>query len=345
MTAGRVRRLRRLLGAGLLGALLLGLVLLLARPGVHGPLARAFQTIARDAFGDDAGDLGLLLDDTSGLGLGDPVFRADRPSGLEPAGWVASIGAGRVTIRLAPGERLDGAWRLVRLGAPRGLADAWRLAVPPEAGRALAARAKEELSGLLQESVLPELRRRLPEFLSRVDPRHDPRARAVLDGVGAAVAERLRPLADELVRYVGRDLEKRFGFLDRVSLLLKYLRGDTDALRGELVPAATESATRWWAARRDAVLTAVGEALLAEAKPVGTWLVEAVLPAARDTLLRPVLDAQAPAIERSAQRVLDDATRLVVEAPEGGFRVRFAAAVRSRLLEKRGPLLLLERAP
>ena len=75
------------------------------------------------------------------------------------------------------------------------------------------------------------------------------------------------------------------------------------------------------------------------------WLGADVLQAALEELAEPVLATNRAQLEREAEAVMGDVLRTVVRAPEGGFRVRFAAILRSRLLEKDEPLLLLRRAP
>jgi hypothetical protein len=212
----------------------------------------------------------------------------------------------------------------------------------PEAVRArLAASFDATLRGLLAEAILPEVRRRLPAFLERVDPRTDEEARKVLDAVGGEVLERLRPLGDELARQVADDVKERFDFLERVGLLWDLLRGDAEALREQVTPVALKSAADWWEANQEAVLTRVGEGIAARLPELQRWALDDVLPAARDEIASPVIEAQAGAIEAAADRLVRRVADDVVEAPEGGFRLRFRSVLRTRLLEKDEPLLLL----
>ena len=55
-----------------------------------------------------------------------------------------------------------------------------------------------------------------------------------------------------------------------------------------------------------------------------------------------MLEAHRARLEQIAEDALGRAVDAIVLAPEGGFRVRFAAVLRTRLLDKRAPLLLLE---
>lgn len=338
------RAQRRLLGSVLLALVPILLLALLLTPSVRAPLGRSFQTIGLDVFASDEGDLRLPLEaPLGGLVPGHPIYEAGVDRGLRPFAWVVAVEPDALRIRFAPGE-FPGAqrWRLIALDSPSGLGDAWQMAVPPsvaaELGRSLSAR----LERLLADTVLPEVRARLPSFLARVDPRKDERAREVLGAVGKAVVARVRPYVNELGDAVAHDMKKHFDLLDRLGLLWGMVRGDATGLARKLLPVAEASAKRWWREHQDDVLTAAGEAVLDEAPRWQAWLTQEVWDAAREELAEPLLAAQRDQIEAAA----DDAIRVVldavVEAPDGGFRTRFAAVLRSRLLEKDEPLLLLE---
>jgi hypothetical protein len=83
----------------------------------------------------------------------------------------------------------------------------------------------------------------------------------------------------------------------------------------------------------------------ARREEIVAWLEEALLVAIRDQLALPVLESQRAFLEREAEAALAEIVDAAVVSPEGGLRVRFAAAVRSALLGKRSPLLLLEPGP
>ena len=338
------RRQRRLLGSVLLALVPVLLVSLLLSPGVRVPLARSLETLGVDVFASDEGDLRLALArPPAGLEPGHPVYQAEVERGLRPVAWVVAVEAAAVRIRFAPGEEVSGTrWRLLALDAPSGLGDSWQVAVPPEVAADLERKLSARLERLLAESILPEIRRRLPSFLARVDPRKDPRAREVLGAVGTAVVERVRPYVNELGNAVARDMKDHFDLLDRLGLLWGMLRGDANGLAKKLLPIAEASAKRWWLRHQDAVLAAAGDAVMDEAPRWQGWLTTEVWKAAREELAEPLLEAKKEQIEDAA----DDAIRVVldavVEAPDGGFRTRFATVLRARLLKKGDPLLILE---
>ena len=338
------RRQRRILGSVLLVLLPVLLVTLLLTPGVRVPLGRTLETLGVDAFASDTGDLRLELQrPPPGLVPGHPVYQAGVDRGLWPVAWVTAIEPAAVRIRFAPGERVrDTGWRLVALDAPTGLGDAWRVAVPPEVAADLESRLSVRLERLLTEAILPEVHTRLPSFLARVDPRKDPRAREVLGAVGSAVVERVRPYVRDLGDAVARDLKDHFDLLERLGLLWGMVRGDARGLARKLLPIAEASVKRWWRKHQDEVLAAAGEAVMDEAPRWQAWLTREVWAAAREELAEPLLDAKRDEIEAAADDAIRVVLHAVVEAPGGGFRTRFAAVLRSRLLEKDEPLLLLE---
>jgi len=155
---------------------------------------------------------------------------------------------------------------------------------------------------------------------------------------------RLEPLADELAAHVTREVEKKFDLLDRLGLLWKMVRGDGQGLRRELVPVAKQAAARWWEVNKDRVLGAVGDGLRQQMPLVRAWVEGELLDAALDELVAPIWQAQRPRLEAEAEALLRVAASTFVESPTGGFRVRFATAIRHVLLGKRSALLLLEPA-
>jgi hypothetical protein len=336
---------KRRLGSALLLGLVAFAVSLPFLPGVRAPLARTVRTVATDLFAGDTGLLRLPVGTTEGVRPGEPVFLAARPGALRPAAHVARVGDGEVWIRFAVGEDGTGPFRLRVLPPPRGFEDTLRLAVSDETLDLLTRELSGRLLALLREHLLPDLEARLPGFLGRIDPRTSPEARRVLEGVGGEVVERLKPFADDLVSQIARSLEQRFDLLDRVGLLWKVVRGDAKGLRREIQPVAVSAAEAWWQARGDEVIGAVGAGVAARTDEWKAWLGGEVLEAAREELGEPLLREHRARLERAAEDALGRVVDEVVAAPEGGFRVRFASVLRTRLLDKDAPLLLLEALP
>jgi len=339
------RRHRRIAGSALLLLLPLLLVVLLLRPAVREPLGRSLATVGVDLFGGDEGDLRLPVKVPSGLVPGHPVYLAAEERGLRPVAYVVGVETDALRLRFAPGEAREGQWRLLALDAPSGLGDSWRMAVPPDVAADLGSRLSTRLKTLLTDAILPELQERLPAFLARVDPRRDARSREVLSAVGRSVVQRLQPYVDSLSDAVARDMEAHFDLLDRLGLLWKMLRGDARGLARKVMPVAKRSVQQWWSLHQDEVLTAAAQAVLAEAPRWTSWLENDVWNAAREELGEPVLEARRKQIEGAAEDALHEVLDAVVTAPGGGFRTRFAAMLRSRLLKKGEPLLLLEAVP
>ncbi len=331
---------KRALGAVLLLALAIGLVLLVGRAGVRQRLARVLGLVAHDAFASTEADARHALPETTGIRRGDPVFLDANPDGLRPVAYVTAVEEEGVRLRVFPDASVPVDARLVRLAPPRGLADAYRMAVPPETKARLERELGDAVRGLLADAILPEIKRRLPSFLARVDPRSDEDARAVLDAIGESVLQRLRPLGDDLAERVASDVKGEYDLLERLGLLWGFLRGDAEGLRRRLAPVAAKSARAWWEEHREEVLTRMGEGIAAKLPDLQTWVMEDVLPAARDEIATPVLASQAPTIERTAERLIRRVSDAVIETPGGGFRLRFRTVLRTRLLEKDEPLLI-----
>ncbi|MHC5012498.1 MAG: hypothetical protein ACYTG6_16400 [Planctomycetota bacterium] len=339
------RTRHRILGSVVLAALPLGLLILLLAPGVRRPLGRTLSVVAGDWFGSEVDTLRLRVTGAEGARRGDPVFLADAPGGLRPVAHVARVEDGALRIRFAPDFDRRGRWRLHAYPASRRLDEAYDVAVTPEAARHLRRELTTRIESVLREGVLPELERRLPEFLARVDPRKDPVAREVLDSVGGEILERTKPYLDHLTTQIVKGIQDRFDFLERMGLLWKFASGDGEGLRRELEPVAVTAVTTWWGANADRVLTVIGEAVMAKAPEWQRWLGNEVFDAAREELAEPVFRSQRARLEKEAEEVLETVVEEVVLAPGGGFRIRFAAVLRSTLLDKESPLLLLERVP
>lgn len=323
----------------------LGLLTLLVLPSLRKPLRSVGHTLGAGLFASSGEDLHLPLADRRHVSVGHPIFRADREQGFQPVAWVSAVDAEGVRVHFASGETETGPWRLVALAAARGLSDAWAVAVPQETASRLGRLLSARVERLLEDVVVPEIRAGMPAFLARVDPRHDPRAKEVLEAVGGEVAEQLRPFVDDLASHVTKDIEREFDLLDRVGLLWRIVRGDGDGLGKKLLPVAEQSVKAWWTERQNEVLSAVGRGVASRAGDLQAWLLEDVWTAAREELAEPMLEARRERLEREGEAAIAEVLAAVVRMPEGGFRTRFAAVVRARLLEKDEPLLLLERVP
>jgi hypothetical protein len=195
------------------------------------------------------------------------------------------------------------------------------------------------------ETLLPDLRARLPRFLSRIDPTKAPGSDRLLRPLTDDVLQRLKPHFDALAEEVTQALKRKYDLLDRMGVLWKFLRGDADGLKREVLPVAEETARAWWAAHRDEVLRAAGEGLRSQGPAIESWLEEEVLAAARDELLEPMWTAHAAALETELRAWAALAADEVALDPRGGFRTRFAALLRHHLLGDTSSLLLLERGP
>lgn len=338
-TRGRLGLLLLVVLVGLAGT---GLRRLLASPGC----ARVWYEV-RSVFGPGpGGDLVLEVDSLAGVRLGDPVYAHDPARGARPLAHVAWLSAPgtppRIGVRGAAGERLPPHARLHRLEPTRRLGESLAKAVPPADREAFAARLGERALAVWREALEPELGRRLPAFLARLDPERDPATRALLAGLGATLWARLDPLVGELTRAVRKALDDELGFLDRMGLLWKVATGDDKGLERKVLPVARAASERWWEENRGRVLEAVGGALAAHRADLLRWAGAQLAGAARAELLEPVLAQQRGRLEAEAEALLGEAADAFVRGPDGALRVRFAAVVRDALLGKRSALLLLE---
>lgn len=332
---------KRWIGFGLLAVV--AVLILFVFVQVREPLGRVLGTFAHDAFGGVRGDRRFEVDRADDVRRGDPVYLAERADALRPIGYVTRVEPRVLYVRVVRGESLADDLVLKVHGAPQDLGASLRLAVPPATLAALEAEVGDEMRTLLRDAILPAVKRELPGFLARVDPRRDPRAREVLQSLSDEVMRRLKPLGEDLASQVAADVERRYDLLARLGLLWQMVRGDSEGLKRDLTPVATESAKRWWEEHQDDVLTKVGEAIVDRGDELQGWISSEVLTAAKEELLEPVLASQGKRIEHAADRLLRRASAAVVESPAGGFRLQFATVLRTRLLEKDSPLLLLER--
>jgi hypothetical protein len=256
---------------------------------------------------------------------------------------VVALEAAGLRVRFEPEVAALDELRLECLASSKTLGEALSLALPPESVRRLGEALRARLGVTFEEALRPELKARLPAFLERVDPRHDPRAKAEVAALGAAVMARLSPLLDSLSREVTQAVDKRFDLLDRLGLLWKMVKGDGEGLRKDLLPVAQAAAARWWSEHASEVLEALGQGLGDRGTQLGDWLAGPVWEAAQAELFVPILRAQRARLEAEAQALLEAALAEVVLAPGGGLRPRFAHVVRTHLLGHHAPLLLVRR--
>ncbi|MCA9314526.1 MAG: hypothetical protein KDB73_03455 [Planctomycetes bacterium] len=345
--ARRLGRGERVLGHALLVAAVMGAVVVASRPDVRAAATRIAGEAASAVRPVGDADVRFDVGTVEGVRRGAPVY-APGPDGVaDVVGHVVAVEDGaepRVVVRAAVGRELPTGYRLTVHPPRRSLRDAVALAVPDDEARRFADQLATRALALWSEQVAPELERRLPAFLDRIDPTEDTEARKVADVLGAELVARLEPLADELAAHVTREVEKKFDLLDRLGLLWKMVRGDGQGLRRELVPVAKQAAARWWEVNKDRVLGAVGDGLRQQMPLVRAWVEGELLDAALDELVAPIWQAQRPRLEAEAEALLRVAASTFVESPTGGFRVRFATAIRHVLLGKRSALLLLEPA-
>jgi uncharacterized protein (DUF2267 family) len=345
----RGARLRILAGSVVLIGTLLTAVAVVARPAVTRPAARVARVLwsALDAERED--DLVARVPDLRGIRPGLPAFRDDDAGTTRPVAHVVRCGRDAdgawVRLRFEPGVDPIGPWKLRAYPPSRKLRAALETAVTREAAARFGAQVAARVRALWSEALLPEAKRRLPDFLARIDPTRDTEARRLVTVLAGALRTHLDPLLDGLLAHIAAAVKHKFDLLDRLGMLWKVVRGDAHGLERELAPVAKDAARTWWAQHQGDVLQAVGHALDEHAAEVQAWVGGELLDAAREELAGPVFEAQRPRIEAEAQRLLRSAADAFVNAPGGGFRVRFAAVLRTNLLDKRTALLLLTHGP
>ena len=340
-------RIQFLLGSVVLvGAVLTGLLVLLS-PQVARPAARIASAFGSALDGERADDLVSPVESLQGLEVGLPVFLGNGDGATTPIAHVVTWGADAerawVRLRFEPGVDSRGPWKLHAYAPSRKLRAALETAVTQEGAARFGELVLARLRALWQEAILPEARSRLPAFLGRIDPREDTEARALLQGLSKSMLAQLDPLLDALLDHVTNAVKRKFDLLDRLGMLWKVVKGDAKALKRQLVPVAKEAAQQWWAENEAAVLAAVGRALADHADGFRDWAAGELFHAAREELIEPIFAAQQERIEADGQALLRAAAEEFVTAPGGGFRVRFAAVLRTNLLNKKTALLLLER--
>ncbi len=343
----RATRTQVLAGSIVLCVALLGLVLLLASPVVAKPAGRVAATLASALDAERESDLRMAVPSLKGIHTGLPVFFLGDPPESRPIAHVADFGQDGgeawVRLRFEPGAKSEGPWTLRAYPPSRKLKAAFETVVTPEAASRFGRHVADRLELVWEEAVLPEARKHLPAFLERIDPSKDTQAKVVLDAFSKTVIAELEPLLDDLADDVTDAVKKKFDVLDRLGLLWKAVRGDGKGLKKEVLPVAKEAARKWWAGNQAAVMKALGRAFSAHGEEFKDWAGGELFEAARDELVLPVLESQGERLESEGEALLRAAAKEFVEAPEGGFRVRFAQMLRTQLLNKKTALLLLQR--
>ena len=335
-------------GSLLLLGIATGAVWAIQSPGVQRPLERVAREAWSGVVATRPSDLLVVPETFEGVQVGAPVYLVDAHGDATAIAHVVSRKAevdGRPALRLrfSADASPAGPWRLRVFPPRRGLMDAVGLAVPEEVQTALSDELTKRLRGLWEEALEPSIRKRLPAFLDRLDPRTAQASKHTLGLIGGTLFEHLRPHLNGLMDDVTRAVDRHYDLLDRMGLLWKFVRGDRKGLKREVLPVAERAARDWWARNQNQVLDSVGVAVKARMPELRRFLETEVLAAAHQELLEPVLKEQQRRIAKEAERALREVVREVVEAPSGGFRVRFAGVLRHVLLQKKTAVLLLER--
>lgn len=342
----RAQRLKAQVGSLVIVVVVAFGVVKLSMPTVARPAGRVLATLTSALEADRAGDLVMTVADRRGIEPGLPVFRMDASGSTRPLAHVHTVeasGSGaRLRLRFAHGESSAGVWRLHAYPPSRKLGAALEMAVTPEAarrfGRAVAAR----FDRLWRDALMPAAEERLPKFLARIDPTKDTEARPLVKAVTSSILQRLQPLLDNLANTVTHAMKQRFDLLDRLGLLLRFVRGDAKGLKKQLMPVAVAAAQRWWAVHQSTVLKEIGAAVSEHLLALRTWAGGELFTALREELVEPVFAEQRHRLEAEGEALLRLAADEFVESPDGGFRVRFAGVLRAQLLNKKTALLLLE---
>lgn len=345
----RAPRLQKTVGSAVLVAALLGLVILLTSPVVARPAARVAASLGSAFVDEQAGDLVRPVASLDGIQAGLPVFFLGEPPESRPIAHVVAQGVGTdgpwVRLRFEPGVDRSGPWSLRAHTPSRKLKAAYATVVTPEAAARFGREVASRLEALWQEAVLPDARKHMPGFLERIDPTQDTQSRLLLEAFSKTVIAELDPMLDDLASHVTSAVKRKFDVLDRLGMLWKVVSGDEKGLKKEIMPVAKEAARAWWQSHQREVMQALGRAFSAHADEFRAWAGTELFEAARDELVLPVLQSQGERLEAEGEALLRLAAKEFVEAPEGGFRVRFAQMLRTQLLNKKTALLLLERTP
>lgn len=343
----RGQRLKLLAGSAVLAVLLLFVVGLLASSSVARPAGRVLATFASALDPDRASDLTMDVTSVQGMRPGLPVFRLDAPGVLRPIAHVLRVevsgSGGEVHLRFAPDADPSGPWRLHAFPPSQKLGAALEMAVTRDAALRFGGEVARRLERLWEEALLPEAQARFPQFLARIDPTKDTDAKPLVENLTASILQRMAPLLDDLSNTVTQAVKRKFDLLDRLGLLFRFVRGDAKGLKKQIMPVAVAAAQHWWLLRREAVLAAIGAAIAENGGDLRAWAGGELFQAARTELIEPILAAQRERLESEGEALLRMAAAEFVQAPSGGLRVRFAALLRTQLLDKKNALLLLER--
>jgi len=321
----------------------------LARPEIAQPAQRVFASF-RSAFESDReSDLFVTLDSLEGIERGLPIFHLDGTAERQPVAHVHDLGSGEtgcwVQVRFEPGEDATGPWTLTSYPPSRRLSSAIKMAVTDEAAQRFGHELIGRIETLWRDVLLPDLEARLPGFLTRIDPTKDTEARRVMQALTKSTMKRISPMLDGLAEWVTWKVKHELDTLDRLGLLIKVIRGDSKGLSRKITPIAKAAAEYWWNENQDRVLRAVGEGFEEQYPAIRKWVAGELFDATREELAEPIFAAHRGRLEAEAEALLKRAADEFVKAPEGGFRVRFAAVLRAQLLNKKTALLVLERTP
>ncbi|MDJ0522294.1 MAG: hypothetical protein QNJ90_09495 [Planctomycetota bacterium] len=342
-------RIRFVLGTCVLLGALGALAWLLATPAVSGPALRVASALASSIETDRPEDVILAVPALDGIQPGLPVFHLDGEEERRPVAHVHDMGSGAtgawVHLRFEPGEDPAGPWGLSVYPPSRKLSSAVKMAVTDEAARRFSRDLGDRVETIWTDLLLPDLERRLPGFLKRIDPTEDTEARAVMLALTSSAMKRLDPLLEGLAKWVTWKVNHELDTLDRLGLLVKFVRGDSKGLSRKVLPIAKAAVQFWWKENEANVLKAVGAAVEEQYPAIRKWVAGEVFDAARQELAEPIWKEHRERLEREGEALLRRAADEFVKSPEGGFRVRFAAVLRAQLLNKKTALLVLERTP
>lgn len=333
-------RTRALLGSSVWLAAVAGAGALLADPDVRRPLARTAGALVEEFASHPERERTYRVAGASGVEPGAAVFRAAAQGPEAPLGCVVSSTAEGVRVRFAPEAGPPEALTLVLLPPSRTLGEALQLAVPPEVGARLGQELEQRLARAVNEVLLPGVEQRLPAFLERLDPRRDPATAALAEQLAAAVLTRLEPLLEGLAGEVTSAVDAHFDLLDRLGLLWKLVRGDSDGLQKQVLPVARKAARAWWAAHSAEVLGAVRQGAEDRRDLLSAFVAGPLWSAARDELVLPILTGGRERLTEEGEGLLRRAVEEVALAPGGGFRPRFSNVLRTHLLGRSQALLL-----
>ena len=332
-------RLERFLGLGVLALALVGICVLVANRSVRAELSRVGQALTG---GGRSGDRTLAVSSVEGIEPGLPLYRMSPAGDAQPVAHVLAVRADppRVRLRPAPGESLHALSTLTVFPPSRKLSAALALAVPEDEAQAFAAALGARAEHVWTTTLWPSLEKKFPAFLARIDPTRGNRSKVVLDEVTQTLLTQLEPVADDALGRIMSAVRDELSALDSLGLLWDLVRGDAEGIKEALLPHAKKAAGTWWSDNRARVLDVLGGSLSKHWPAIREWMAGELLDATLDELVKPMWAEHRPRLEREGERVMRDAVRRFVEAPGGGFRIRFSSLLRQNLLNKKTALLL-----